>query len=287
MPHTPHRDKSPFERSDKTSRSPAKRKDISPLIEKEEKKLRRKDDSKKELMEGKKMEELKKSGDLNEKLNALLDMVNESKLERRDLNNKLENLCELLVREREERKLEVENLREEMQMMKKEINRYQEKIDELENRGRRVNLVFKGVEEKNEENWSETQKVLSSTIEEHFHFKPNSIGRAHRLGQFRANAKYPRMIVARFERELERKNILENKYKLKNTKIFVEEDFSQEVREVRRLLWKEAIEERKKGKRATVRYKSLIVEGEEFRWNKEEKQIKKIVKKTFNYNQKN
>ena len=233
------------------------------------------------------MEELKKSGDLNEKLNALLDMVNESKLERRDLNNKLENLCELLVREREERKLEVENLREEMQMMKKEINRYQEKIDELENRGRRVNLVFKGVEEKNEENWSETQKVLSSTIEEHFHFKPNSIGRAHRLGQFRANAKYPRMIVARFERELERKNILENKYKLKNTKIFVEEDFSQEVREVRRLLWKEAIEERKKGKRATVRYKSLIVEGEEFRWNKEEKQIKKIVKKTFNYNQKN
>ena len=269
------------------SQTPGKRKEISPLIEKDEKKTKIVDKYKNEKLVEKKIEELKSGLDINEKLNFLLDMTRESQNERRELKCKFENLCEVLISEREERRAEAEQLREEIKTVKSELSKCQEKLDELENRGRRSNLIFKGIEEQNEETWGETQELLTSVIKKHFDIELQSIGRAHRLGQYRPSSKYPRMIIARFEKEAEKKILLENKFKLKNTKIYIEEDYSQSVRDIRRELWKAAIEERKQGKRATVRYKTLFVDGEEFTWNLEKKQIEKIEKSRYNTNQKN
>ena len=283
MSNTPRRERSPFERCAKINRSPVKRKEISPILENEEKRKKNLDEIKRDKGMEKKIEDLKKGEDLNEKLNFLLDLESERKAERRALNKNFEDLFDLMLREKEERKAETEKLKEEINNMKNEMRKYQEKLEELENRGRRTNLVFKGIEEKKEESWIETEEMLMSVFEKHFQYKPKALGQAQRVGQYRQNSKYPRVILARFEKESERKMILDSKFKLKNTNIYVEEDFSKEVRDIRRVLWKEAVEERKKGKRATVRYKTLIVDGEEFKWNKEKKQLEKIENKYNNY----
>ena len=146
------------------SQTPGKRKEISPLIEKDEKKTKIVDKYKNEKLVEKKIEELKSGLDINEKLNFILDMTRESQIERRELKSKFENLCEVLISEREERRAEAEQLREEIKTVKSELSKCQEKLDELENRGRRSNLIFKGIEEQNEETWGETQELLTSVI---------------------------------------------------------------------------------------------------------------------------
>ena len=253
----------------------SKRKEMSPLQEKEEKKIKtatRNDNRKEEF------EELKRGGNLEEKINMILDVIKENHLEKNNINVKLDKLCEMMVQEREERRVEMEEMKIEMTVLKENLLKCQEKMEDLENRERRTNLVFKGVEEQKEETWKETEKIISRVIEEKFQIIPNGIARAHRLGRYNQTSKYPRMIIVKFERLAERQAILKNKAKLKNSNIFIDEDFSPQVRRERKILLKKAMEERNAGKKVFIRYKSIIVNGEEFAWSEKNQRIETLSK---------
>ena len=56
----------------------------------------------------------------------------------------------------------------------------------------------------------------------------------------------------------ENKLVMKNAKKLKNTNIFIDEDFSPEIMEYRKQLWEEVKELRKKGNIAYLNYRSVV-----------------------------
>lgn len=59
--------------------------------------------------------------------------------------------------------------------------------------------------------------------------------------------------------------IWENKNKLKDTRIWIEEDYPKKVNEERKKLRPHLIEARKKGQHAIIKYNALIINGEKNR----------------------
>ena len=59
----------------------------------------------------------------------------------------------------------------------------------------------------------------------------------------------------------EKKLVMKNAKKMKNTNIFVDEDFSPETMEYRKQLWEEVKELRKKGNIAYLNYRSVVNKG--------------------------
>ena len=66
-------------------------------------------------------------------------------------------------------------------------------------------------------------------------------------------------------KESEKKRVLQNKNNLRGTNYFIEEDFSWEVRQIRKKLLERAKLERQNGKKTMVRNKSLFIDG--IKWN--------------------
>ena len=59
----------------------------------------------------------------------------------------------------------------------------------------------------------------------------------------------------------ENKLVMKNAKKLKNTNIFIDEDFSPEIMEYRKQLWEEVKELRKKGNIAHLNYRLVVNKG--------------------------
>ena len=83
------------------------------------------------------------------------------------------------------------------------------------------------------------------------------IERAHRTGK--KDERKPRCIVFKLLNYKDKELILNNASRLKNTGIFVNEDFSKETLEKRKKLWVDVKKERANGKFATIIYDKLIV----------------------------
>ena len=133
--------------------------------------------------------------------------------------------------------------------------------DYLENQSRRNNLVFDGIKEMPKETWATTEEKVCSVISNCLKLdtRDMAIERAHRVGKPDTNSTKPRPIVVKFLNHKDRANILENAKKLKNTGIFINEDFSAQVREKRKALLPQMRAAREKGDIAYLRYDQLIV----------------------------
>ncbi len=70
-----------------------------------------------------------------------------------------------------------------------------------------------------------------------------------------------------------RRDILRRKSRHKNTTVFIEEDFSQRTREIRRNMFEVAKREWAKGKTAFVRSDKIDIGCQRFRWNTESKEL--------------
>ena len=78
----------------------------------------------------------------------------------------------------------------------------------------------------------------------------------HKIGQ---NRDGPRTIVCRLNRFKDKQGILNNAKKLKNTGIFIYEDFSKDTMELRKSLWEQVLEYQKENKFAYLNYRSIIL----------------------------
>ena len=242
--------KSPFEKSARTSRSPiSKRKLSSPEEGKELKNKKMEYDSRK----------------LEDKVDKILKLLEISRNENAELKLKLDNIEKSLQDERVQRERDLKNMNQELNKFEKKLKQCYEKIDSFENRERRANLVFKGVQEHKEEFSSETEEILKTFIQDYLKFSPVEIARAQRIGKYNSNSKFPRIIIVKFMKESEKKRVLQNKNNLRGTNYFIEEDFSWEVRQIRKKLLERAKLERQNGKKTMVRNKSLFIDG--IKWN--------------------
>ncbi|XP_033112051.1 uncharacterized protein LOC117112939 [Anneissia japonica] len=139
-----------------------------------------------------------------------------------------------------------------------EIESLKASMEKLENQSRRNNLIFKGIPQKDNEKWEETEKMVLKCIRNDLKIQDEiQIERVHRLN---TKAKGSR-IIARFAKYKDKQRILKNALKLKGSRISISEDFAPKTRIIRsKLLAKrrEIINENENCS-AKLRYDRLVV----------------------------
>lgn len=138
------------------------------------------------------------------------------------------------------------------------------KVDDLENRSRRNNLIIFGLNEAENETALELTQTVQANVFQRVNVNPESIERIHRLGKKRRS---PRPTIVRFYNYREKMEILRNCNRLKGTNISVSEDFSRQVQSLRKCLWDSARDERNRGAKVRLVYDKIAVDGSLFYWD--------------------
>lgn len=110
------------------------------------------------------------------------------------------------------------------------------RCDDAENRMRRSNLLFFGIEDDGKEDWAASEQKIIAFCSEKLKIPTSSeqFERVHRLGKYTENKSRP--IIAKFSSFKDKDNILSSARKLKGTNFSIGEDFSFSTRLARRKL---------------------------------------------------
>lgn len=149
-----------------------------------------------------------------------------------------------------------------------ELQRYsgflENKLDDLENRSRRQNLVIHGLEEDENENWETTRekvkKLLQTRLE--IQIEDNIIQRAHRTGKKIPGKSRP--IVCKFLCDIKKEETLRASKKLRGSSLFISQDYPYTVRNERRKLQNYMHEARVNGKYAYLSFRYLFIDGRKY-----------------------
>ncbi|XP_065647333.1 uncharacterized protein LOC136077015 isoform X2 [Hydra vulgaris] len=188
---------------------------------------------------------------LENKLKSVIDENKKLKKELRELNKAVEfvsNNYDKIVADHQTSKTSLINENANSKMINK--------LAELEDRSRRNNLRFCGIEEIENESWEDSEnkvrEFLNNKLQLHGNFE---IERAYRVGKkLPENNKKNRSIVVRFLNYKDKATIL-RKYttmKLWTQKVYINEDYGDHTLELRKKLLNEAKDLRAKGKYAKV-----------------------------------
>lgn len=180
---------------------------------------------------------------------------------------------------------EVEDLKEKVVMLSEEnvaleqlntdldgkVKFLEKKVDDLECRSRRNNLLFYGIpkdpEETNDSCEQKVKELLTTKMA-----LPDDIKfeRVHRVGN-----KPTSPVIACCSSYRDKVAILKAKKELKGSNVFVGEDFSAGVRETRKALSKLMKEQKEQGKVATMVFDHLFVNGEKMYLSQDGKSLVK------------
>ncbi|CAH1274709.1 Hypp5400 [Branchiostoma lanceolatum] len=154
----------------------------------------------------------------------------------------------------------INEIEAELSQLKADSTTSVNKMDYLENQSRRNNIIVDGIPDSKEESWEESEQKVRVMIKEKLKLDPRKIEieRAHRNGRFQPGER-PRPIVAKLLRFKDRLTILQNAKHLKGTGIYINEDFSDAVRQKRKNLLPEMRAARERGNIAFLRFDRLVV----------------------------
>lgn len=137
------------------------------------------------------------------------------------------------------------------------------KIDYIENQSRRNNVIIHGLTQDNSyESWTDSEKKVREFFSNKLKVDSKSIEieRAHRTGSVKMNTGKPRPIVVKFLRYKDKELIMAKaKAHLKNTSIYVNEDFSDLIRKKRADLIPAMKQARDSGNYAVINYDRLVI----------------------------
>ena len=137
-------------------------------------------------------------------------------------------------------------------------NEVSKKLIELKDRSRRNNLRFDGLTEDPNETWDDCERKVQDVLLNKLNIEGNiEIDRCHRFGKRRGSCPCP--IVCRFLRFKDKQKFFQNAKKLKDTGIFIYEDFCSDTMELRKSLWEKVLEYRWQGKYAYLNYRTIVV----------------------------
>lgn len=134
---------------------------------------------------------------------------------------------------------------------------FKEKLVDLENRSRRNNLRITGLTEMENETSKDCEQIVSKLFTEKLGVPGVVVERAHRTGSTNSTTK-PRTIILKLLNYQDKMKILYNCKKLKNTGVYVNEDFARETMDKRRELWEEVQRLRQEGKYAVLRFDKIV-----------------------------
>ena len=180
-------------------------------------------------------------------LSSLTDKINTIETKVIQTTAKIENLETLNV----ELKSTNEKLNNQIELMNKRI------ID-LEDRSRRENLIFYGI---NVAPGISPKLKLEEFLISKLEIRCKMEGRTHLLPK---GKRQHSPIIAQINNSMLRLQILQNSKKLKGTSFWIEEDFSSETRKARQKLKYYMYEARNEGKIPYLNYNKLKIDGETF-----------------------
>ena len=191
----------------------------------------------------------------NERLAELTNDVNDVKESIDASQEMLEKRMDILE---EKIKKEKQKCQDNLKLMSNENKELREKLRNLEDRSRRDNLRFSGIEEYQQETWDDTEQVLKDFLDEHLGLRSIGIERPHRVGPKVDNSETPRTIVVKFSSFKAKELILKKANQLKGTGYYISEAFSKETLEIRKENWKKVKQLRENGKYAVLVYDKAV-----------------------------
>jgi len=238
-----------FQRSKRTDRTPKK---------KVEEKIQSEAASEQDMH---KTEVLKQETGMNpqdlQKIKTMLETVL-SKTEN-ELKQELKKNREETMKLKEEFQKKEKEWEKDKEQLYSRIENLEEKIEAQEREKKRNNIVIKGIKI-NEPN-------LKEKVEE---FIVNNLGVNAKIADSTSIGRQEqnRIIVAKIESFEQKIQIMKNKGKLRNTKVFIESDLTVKERKIQQTINEKAKEERATGSRVKVGYQKLIVDNKKYVWNK-------------------
>nr|XP_034830021.1 uncharacterized protein LOC117987172 [Maniola hyperantus] len=150
-------------------------------------------------------------------------------------------------------------IQKEIETVKQTNENHEKRIALMEKQIRARNVIFFGIEEGEKSYEGLECKVLSTINNMGIKYDKNDLEMVRRMGKPTEGKIRPINIT--FTTYGKKIAILKNKSKLKNTNIYVKEDFPPHVLEVRKSLQEQVQKERSEGKMAYLKYDKIIIAG--------------------------
>lgn len=166
----------------------------------------------------------------------------------------LKNEVDDLKKQVSDLKKENRDLSDENYYLNERLMSVENNTEMIDNQMRRNNLIFYGLD-KDEVKSKGCEKVVKDVLKKKMGMNGVEFEQAHKLGNGE-NAP----IMAKCKRNEDKINILKSKQKLKGTGIFIDEDFSQRIRDTRRILVGKMKTLKKEGKTVRLVFDHLIVD---------------------------
>ncbi|CAN7995630.1 unnamed protein product [Ixodes hexagonus] len=162
----------------------------------------------------------------------------------------------------------VESMKDTVRILEHNVDRQNERIDELENHSRRNNLVVFGLPEEDGETITALKEnVLNNIFAKTLKVTVTSLELIHRIGQKKPGTCRP--VFMKFLDSSEKQDVLENCKKLKGSKLSVSCDYAKETLNIRKKLWESARSNKKKGDKVFLVHDKLRINDQMYYWNVE------------------
>lgn len=216
-----------------------------------------------------------------EKLDQILSLVKELSQSQRGLKDEIRRLIEeqkqhkekieTLERENVDLKREYKEIKTENTEIKIELREAKYAIECLERDKRQNSLVINGIDT-NSNNRDALKENIEKFVEQHLEVDA-TFKTITRLG--------PKTCVIQLDNMKDKTRILENKSKLKYLaqKVYINEYLTKSEMEKQKIIREKANEEKQKGKMVNIGYNKIIIDGEEWRWNRNTRILEKTKSK--------
>ena len=161
-----------------------------------------------------------------------------------------------LRKENDQLKYKVDLNKNEIHQMQKVQKEMEDKIDLLDDKSRKSNLVLSGVAESNNENNEQCQKKVTDLLKDKFEISNPDLNEVFRIGK--PGQERSRDILIRFNSINQRDTVIQKKSNLKGQNFFINEDFCKRTKEIRKSLMPQVYEARNRGMYAYINYRQII-----------------------------
>ena len=193
---------------------------------------------------------------LNSKFDSMQSDIQEVKRSNEQMKTEIEGIKETV----HDLKAENDRLRKQTTDMQERLDTLTIKADDLECRSKRNNVIVYGLHRPDGETGQDCEDALQDFLTDKLELSRTiEFDRVHRL-----NSKPNSPVIARCTYFKDKNTILKARYKLKGSNIFLGEDFSVRVREIRKKLGPHLKAARDQGKRATMIFDHLLINGKKF-----------------------
>lgn len=203
---------------------------------------------------------------------------NETMLEnwKSEFEKEINDVKEELKRTREQVKIqweshqrEKEEWEEERKGLKGRINTIEKRLEGMEKKTRRNNIVITGIDDLKTDN-GDIKEHINNILRDKLDVEAK-IRETYRVGRNKC--------VVEMENIGEKIKIVKNKNKLKGSQLYINDDLTVQERKIQMEIRKVAREEKEKGKNVKIGYMKLTIGDEQYAWNHESNQLQEVQRR--------